>query len=451
MAFAAIGSEDLMYRAAQVGAREGRAMGFHLTYSPVVDLTTRPESPAESVRSFGSDVNLLGRLVKAYIRGYMDGGMLATAKHYPGRGNVEPWPAQPLFTMIRKSVSQMESEDLAAFKKAIEANVPLVMTEHIVVPSLTDDSAFPASVERKLATVWLRDKLGFQGILTTDDLWYEHVVNRFGPVQVGVKALQAGHDLLLKPKDASAMIRGVVEAVKAGQVSEAHVNQAVRKLLCWKARLQLPANRYVDESKVSVAVGTQEHWALAQEVADRSLTLLKNDGVLPIPSGALKNAVNINIQKLESDPSPALLSAKLKAAFPSIRDFTVRPDLDAGSYGRVIEAAQAADVVILSLFVQRDRLGDATPLRESDLSLINQIVKAKPNRVVAMSYGNPYLIRKLKAVPAFLVGYGERGWFGNQPIYFDSFIKYVRGQIKAEGRLPVNVSEEYRVGSGIGQ
>lgn len=451
MAFAAIGSEDLVYRAAQAGAREGRAMGFHLTYSPVVDLTARPKSPAESVRSFGSDVSLLGRLVKAYIRGYMDGGMLATAKHYPGRGNVEPWPAQPLFTMIKKSVPQMESEDLAAFKKAIEAGVPLVMTEHIIVPSLTDDSPFPASVERKLAKVWLREKLGFQGLLTTDDLWYEHVVNRFGPVQVGVKALQAGHDLLLKPKDASAMIRGVVDAVKAGQVSEAHVNQAVRKLLYWKARLRLPANRYVDETKVNTVVGTQEHWALAQEAADRSLTLLKNDGVWPLPAGALKNAVNINIQKLESDPSPPLLAAKLKAAFPSIRDFTLRPDLDPAGYSRVFEAAKAADLVILSLFVQRDRLGDATPLRSSDLSLVNQIVEARPNRVVAMSYGNPHLIRKLNAVPAFIVGYGERGWFGNQPIYFDSFIKWVRGEIKAEGRLPVNVSEEYRVGSGIGQ
>ena len=426
-------------------------MGIHLTYSPVVDLSTRPESPAESVRSFGSDVNLLGRLVKAYVRGYMDGGMLATAKHYPGRGNVEPWPTQPAFTMIRKSASQMESEDLAAFKKAIEAGVPLVMTEHIVVPSLTDGSDYPASVERKLASGWLRERLGFQGILTTDDLWYEHVINRFGPVQVGVKALQAGHDLLLKPRDAWAMIRGIVEAVKAGQVSEAHINQAVQKLLCWKARLRLPGNRWVDESKVNAAVGTQEHWALAQEVADRSLTLLKNNGVWPLPPGVLNSAVNINIQKLESDPSPPLLSAKLKAAFPSIRDFTLRPDLDSAVYKRVLEAARTADLVILSLFVQRDRLGDATPLRASDLSLISQILEAKPKRVIAMSYGNPHLIRKLNAVPAFVVGYGERGWFGNQPIYFDSFIRWVKGEIKAEGKLPVSVSEEYKVGSGIQQ
>jgi beta-N-acetylhexosaminidase len=449
MAFAAIRSEDLMYRAAQIGAREGRAMGIHLTYSPVVDLSTRPESPAESVRSFGSDVSLLGRLVKAYIRGYLEGGMLATAKHYPGRGNVEPWPAQPAFTTINKPTSALESEDLAAFKQAIEAGVPFVMTEHIVVPSLTDGSDLPASVERKLATGWLREKLGFQGILTTDDLWYEHVVNRFGPVQVGVRALQAGHELLLKPRDAAAMIRGVVEAVKTGQVSEAHVNQAARKLLYWKARLGLPKNRYVDESKVTTVVGTKEHWALAQQVADRSLTLLRNDGVLPLSPGSLKNVVNVSIQKLDSDQSPAVLAGQLKSAFPAIQDFTLRPDVDPAVHDRVLEAAKSADLVIVSLFVQRDRLGEAAPLRSSDLALIGRIVEARPKRVIAMSYGNPHLIRKLKRVPAFVVGYGERGWFGNQPIYFDSFIRFVKGEIKAEGRLPVKLSEEFPVGSAI--
>jgi hypothetical protein len=171
--------------------------------------------------------------------------------------------------------------------------------------------------------------------------------------------------------------------------------------------------------------------------------------VLPLPPSALKNAVNISIQKLESDPSPPMLAAKLKLAFPSLRDFTLRPDMDSAGYDRVFDAASSADLVIVSLFVQRDRLGDATPLRVSDLSLINRILKAKPKRVIAMSYGNPHLIRKLNSVPAFVVGYGERGWFGNQPIYFDSFINWVKGEIKAEGKLPVNVSTEYPVGSGI--
>ena len=97
MAFAAVGSDDLMYRATSAGAVEGRAMGIHLTYTPVVDISLRPENPAESVRSFGGDLELLGRMVTAYVRGYHDNGMLTTAKHFPGRGDIDPMPGNAPF------------------------------------------------------------------------------------------------------------------------------------------------------------------------------------------------------------------------------------------------------------------------------------------------------------------------------------------------------------------
>ena len=200
MALSAIGSEELAYQVAKTGAMEGRAMGVRLTYSPVMDISTRPGGPAESVRSFGGDVELMGRMAKAYIRGYQENGMLTTAKHFPGRGNVETWLPDPAFTTINKSAAQMEAQEFAAFKKAIDAGVTFVMTEHIIVPSMTNGSDLPASVERQLATGWLRDRLGFKGLLTTDDLWYDHVVKRFGAVQVGVKALQAGTTCYSSPK-----------------------------------------------------------------------------------------------------------------------------------------------------------------------------------------------------------------------------------------------------------
>ncbi|MFN7933943.1 MAG: glycoside hydrolase family 3 N-terminal domain-containing protein [Bryobacteraceae bacterium] len=449
MAFAAIGSEELVYRAAKAGATEGRAMGIHLTYSPVVDLSTQPENPAESVRTFGGDVNLLGKLVASYIRGYMDHGMLATAKHFPGRGSVIRYAPAPAFYTVGKDPAAIEKEDFAAFRKAIDAGVPFVMTEHVILPGMAQGSDRPASVERKLATGWLRERLGFKGILTTDDLWYDHMVDRFGPVRVGVEALLAGHDLLLKPKDPVAMIEGVIRAVRAGEVPEAHIDQAVRKLLLWKARLNLHNQRLVDESKVAGSVGTTTHSALAQEVADRSVTALKNDGVFPLPAEARSRILNLNIQKLENDPSPDALTAKLQAAFASLSSVTLRPGSDPALHASIRKQAEASSLIVLSLFVQRDKMGEATPLRESDLRLIRELCAAKPGRVIAMAYGNPHLIRKLGDVPAFLVGYGERSWFGNQPIYFDSFVRVLKGDLKPEGKLPVMVSTRYPIGSGV--
>jgi beta-N-acetylhexosaminidase len=448
MGFAAAGSEDLMYRAAAVGAVEGRAMGIHLTYTPVCDIAWDPDNPAESVRSFGGDLELLGRMVRAYVRGYHENGMLTSAKHFPGRGDVANMPQNPGWAWIDKPAGDVEAQEFRAFKSGIDAGVDFVMTEHIAVPSVTDGSQLPASVEPKLVTGWLKGKLGFQGIVTSDDLWYDHVVARFGAEEVAVKAFEAGHDVILKPKDPAATIAALSVAVRSGRIPESRVDEAARKILTLKARLGLHKNRYVDEAKVGEFVGTAAHQAIVQEVADKSLTMLKNEGVLPIAAASPK-IVNINVQKLAEDPSPGALSAKLVAAFPGTRNFSLRPDMDAAYCETVWKAVGESDLVVLSLFVSRNRMGDAAPFREGDLAFINKVIAAKPKAVVAMSYGNPQLIRKIPEVPAFLVGYGERGWFGNQAVYFDSFVKALKGELKPQGKLPVRVNEQYPIGAGI--
>ena len=449
MALSAAGSEALAAEVGTIGAIEGRAMGIHLTYSPVADVSVDPENPAESVRTFGGDMDLLGRMIGAYVRGYREHGMLTTAKHFPGRGDVDRMPGRPGFTLIAKPAADVEAQEFRAFRHAIDAGVSFVMSEHIAVPSVTEGSDLPASVEKKLATGWLRERLGFKGILTTDDLWYDQVVARFGAEEVAVKAVLAGHDVVLKPKDPFAAAKRLAEAVRSGEIEEARIDASVRKILACKAGLGLHRDRFVDESRVSALVGTPAHLAVARKVADLSLTLLRNDGVVPVPGDRLKRVVNISVQKLALDPAPAVLAGKLAAALPGTRSFALVPNLDPSAYDEVLDAATKADLVILSLFVQRDRLGDPAPLRERDLDLIRKVVRARPGAVLAMSYGNPYLVRKLEDVPAFAVGYGEGGWFGNQTVYFETFISWLKGGLTPSGRLPVRVSDRYPLGAGL--
>jgi beta-N-acetylhexosaminidase len=451
MAFAAAGSDDLMYRAAAAAAVEGRAMGIHLTYTPVCDIAWDPDNPAESVRSFGGDLDLLGRMVRAYVRGYHENGMLTSAKHFPGRGDVKNMPQNPGWAWIDKPAADVEAQEFAAFKAGIDAGVDFVMTEHIAVPSVTDGSELPASVEPKLVTGWLKGKLGFKGVVTSDDLWYDNVIGRFGAEEVAVRAFEAGHDVILKPKDPVAAIAALAAAVRSGRIPESRVDDAARKVLTLKARLGLHRARLVDEDRVGEFVGTAAHQAVVQEVADRSLTMLKNDDVMPLrtAAGAAPKVVNIAVQKFDGDPMPAALAAKMALAFPGTRSFTLRPDMDPAYYETVWKAVGESDLVVLSLFVPRNRIGDPAPLRDADTTFINKVIAARPGAVVAMSYGNPQLIRRIPGVGAFLVGYGERGWFGNQAVYFDSFIKAFKGELKPGGKLPVRVSEKYPIGSGL--
>ncbi len=448
MALSAIGSEDLAYQVGRAGAAEGRAIGIHLTYSPVVDIQTDPDNPVLGVRSFGADLGLLGRMAGAYIRGYQENGMLATAKHFPGRGEVE-LIAGTEYTINPKSADRVEAEDFPAFKKAIDAGVAYVMSEHISVPSVAGGSDLPASVEKRLATDWLKGRLGFQGILTTDDMWYEKVVKRFGAVESCVLAVEAGHDAILKPADAVATIRGLVDAVRSGRISEDRIEASVMKILAAKAKLGLHLERLVDESRVAAVVGRQEHKALLRRIADESLTLVKNDGFFPSTAERLGSIVHISIQKKEVDPAPALIDAKIKAAFPKTQTFFLGPTTSKERYEEARKAAGAADTVLVSLFHPRTAYKDNGPLKPTDRVFLDRIFAAKPQSTVAMAYGNPYLAEGVKKASAVAVGYGEGGFFGNQIVYADSLIRLLKGEIKPAGRLPVNVSAGFPIGTGV--
>jgi beta-N-acetylhexosaminidase len=448
MALSAVGSEELAYEVGKAGAEEGRAIGIHLTYSPVVDIQMNPNNPVLGVRSFGSDLDLLGRMAAAYIRGFQENGMLATAKHFPGRGEVELIDGTE-YTVNPKPADRVEAEDFLAFKKAIDAGVAYVMSEHISVPSVTEGSDLPASVEKRLATDWLKDRHGFRGILTTDDMWYEKVVKRFGAVESCILAVEAGHDAILKPADAVATIRGLVDAVKSGRISEARIDASVAKILAAKARLGLHLERLVDESRVAAVVGRQAHKALLQRVADESLTLVKNDGFFPSAPDKLGSVVHISIQRREIDPAPALVDAKIKAAFPRSQTFYLGPTTSKERREEARKAAGAADTVLVSLFHARTAYKDNGPLKPADREFVDRIIAAKPKSTVVMSYGNPYLAEGAKKAAAVAVGYGEGGFYGNQVVYADSLIRLLKGEIKPFGKLPVNVSADFPVGTGV--
>jgi beta-N-acetylhexosaminidase len=262
-------------------------------------------------------------------------------------------------------------------------------------------------------------------------------------------AVEAGHDAVLKPADVKAVIKGLTEAVRSGRISESRIDRSVRKILYWKARLNLHRNRFIELSRIPSAVGTQEHLTLAREIADKSLTLLKNDGFFPSDTEKIGSVVNISIQKKYDDDAPAKAAAKLENAFSSVQSFYIRPHTADEVYDDAFKAAKSADTVVISLFYQRTTYKNNGPLPQRDLAFLKSIFKAKPSRTVVFSYGNPYHITRVDGAAAYVVGYGEGGFYGNQIIYADSFIKLLKGEISPQGHIPVRISKDYPLGSGI--
>jgi len=325
------------------------------------------------------------------------------------------------------------------------------MSEHIAIPSVTDGSDLPASVEKKLASDWLRDRLGFEGILTTDDMWYEKVTERFGPVRACIMAVQAGHDAVLKPADAAAVIEGLTAAIEAGEIPEERIDRSVRRILYWKARLNLHRNRFVDLEKIPSVVRCPEHLDLLNTIADSSLTLLVNRGFFPVEDARFEKIIHVSVQKKPADPNPGVVASRLDEALADGIDHFMLgvEDEDPETKSRALAAAAAADLVILSLFNQRTTYVDNGPLPQDDLDFLLQLIEKKPEATVVMSYGNPYLVESLKTAAAFAVGYGEGGFYGNQTVYADSFIRLLLNRLSPRGRLPVRVSDEFPMGAGI--
>src|SRR5205814_6357664 len=172
MAIGAAHDPDLAYRAGRVSAEEGRALGVVVDFYPIVDVNNNPRNPIINVRSFGEDVQLVSQMARAYIRGVQDGGMIATAKHFPGHGDTATDTHIGL-AVIEHPRSHLDQVELPPFQAAIDAGVGAVMTSHIALPALDSGTVpgaaqalpVPATLSRPILTGLLRDEMKFEGLI----------------------------------------------------------------------------------------------------------------------------------------------------------------------------------------------------------------------------------------------------------------------------------------------
>jgi beta-N-acetylhexosaminidase len=263
----------------RVTAEEGRAVGIHLAFAPVADVNSNPANPIINTRSFGEDPRAVALFVAAEVRGLEEHGMLATAKHFPGHGDTRTDSHLGL-AVVPADWTRLDTLELIPFRAAIQAGVTGVMSAHVALPALDGGQSRPGTVVPTILTGLLRDSLHFKGLIVTDALDMGGLVSAYGSTEAPVLALLAGADLLLQPVDPGATIDAVERAVNDGRVSQARLDQSVRKILALKQRLGLFDRRTVPLDSVPRAVGSDEHLRTALDVSERSVVLLADDGAL---------------------------------------------------------------------------------------------------------------------------------------------------------------------------
>src|SRR6266545_4009878 len=268
--------------AGAITGAELKALGINQDYAPVCDVNVNALNPVIGVRSVSSHPDLVAEIVAAQVRGLQDdGGIAATAKHFPGHGDTatDSHTGIPLITHTRE---QWETIDAPPFRAAIAAGIDSIMTAHIVVPAL-DPSGDPATLSRPILTGVLRGELGFRGVIVTDALEMAAVRQQYGDAEAVVRAIEAGADQVLLPPAPDLQFDAVLNAVRSGRISEQRINESVYRLLLNKVTHGIMTDPFVDTSKVMDVVGTTDSLAAAQAVTDKTTTLVKNDaGLLPL-------------------------------------------------------------------------------------------------------------------------------------------------------------------------
>ncbi|MFI0418019.1 glycoside hydrolase family 3 protein [Spongiactinospora sp. 9N601] len=260
------GDTSLARQAAEVTGTELRALGINLDFAPVADVNINPRNPVIGPRAYGDDPRKVSRMVAAAVRGFHDAGVASTAKHFPGHGdtNVDSHSGLPV---IKHTKSQWAKLDAPPFEAAIKAGVDAVMSAHVVMPEL-DSSGDPSTLSPKILTGLLRERLGFDGVVSTDALDMAGVRKKYGDGEVAVRAVLAGADLLLMPPDLPEAHAAVVKAVKSGRISRERLDESVRRLLTLKAaRGILESAPRADAAEAERVIGSAGHRRVAQRIA----------------------------------------------------------------------------------------------------------------------------------------------------------------------------------------
>ncbi|MFJ4617961.1 glycoside hydrolase family 3 protein [Streptomyces sp. NPDC088812] len=428
----------------RLAGRELRAMGVHQNYSPVADVNVDPANPVIGVRSFGADPEAVAALTAAEIDGYRSAGVAATAKHFPGHGDtaVDSHYGFPVITHSRQTWEEL---DAVPFRAAIAAGVDAVMTAHILHPAL-DDSGDPATLSRAVVTGLLRERLGFDGVVVTDALDMAGVRTKYGDDRVPVLALKAGVDQLLNPPDLDVAWNAVLRAVREGELGEERLEESVLRILRLKDGLGLLTDPYTDPDGVARTVGSPAHLAAADRIAERTTTLLVNEGpLLPLSPRTHPRILVVGADPASpsgtTGPPTAVLAAALSGLGFTATALSTGTDPSGAAVERAVSAAGGADAVVVGTY----NVTGTSPQRT-----LVQRLSATGRPVVAVALRNPYDVAHLPSVRAFLAAYA---W---TDVELRAAARVIAGAVRPCGALPVPVRRAddparvlYPVGHGL--
>lgn len=427
MALGAAGDVTLVERVGEAIGREMAAVGVNVNYAPVCGVNSNPQNPDIGIRSFGDDPHQVAQMATAMIRGLQRAGVAATAKHFPGLGDTDV-DSHYEVPVVAHNRERLERVEMPPFQAAVAEGAKLMMTGHVGVPALSGHPRLPATLSRAVMHDLLREEFGFAGVLISDAMEMGAISQGDHLVLDSVAAVRAGVDLLLLNSDVAVqqrLYRGLAHALDRDIISRTEFQASLARILALKIWL---AEQPQPGLEVVASAG---HRALARELAERALTLVRNaDNLLPLKLPSSTRVAVIVPQPLDLTPADSssylkhTLAAALRAHHPNVTEFIVSPRPDAGEIANIRTTVGDYDLLIIGTLCAN--------LQPEQGELVNALLTtAVPAVTVALR--TPYDLPLYPAVRTHVCTYSMQ-----VPAMY-ALAAALWGKMPFPGRLPVTI------------
>lgn len=442
MAIGAAGSEEFAYQQGMITAQESRALGVHWLFAPVVDVNNNPDNPVINIRSYGEDPQLVARMGSAFIRGARAGGALTTAKHFPGHGDTAT-DTHIGMAVVPSDLQRLDSVELVPFKSAIEAGADAVMTVHAAVPKVTQDPEVPATLSKEILTDLLRHRLQFDGIVITDAMEMGGIRNKYWSGLAAVRAFHAGADVIMLPTNVAAAINEIERAVEMGLIPVERIDASVTRILRVKSSLGLHRERTVSIDRLKEIIAHPENEALAQQIADRSITAVKNDDSL-LPVNPVDNPKIFSLvldSGMATDPGE-IFQSEMRKVYPSLTAEWANARVSEDQIEDILKYAKNSDLIVCATFARVASGRNIIGIPEGQQIIIEKLLKTqKP--FVWIAFGNPYVLERFPKVGTYLCT------FSYSDVSQRAAVKAISGVIPIDGKMPVSIPKHAAIGDGL--
>jgi beta-N-acetylhexosaminidase len=435
MALGAAGDPELTKRVGTAIGVEMLAAGVNLNYAPCADLNTNPANPSLGIRSFGDEPRPVAAHIAAFVTGLRSAGVLATVKHFPGKGNAQVDSHFGL-PVIAHDRARLDARELVPFRAGFDAGADLVMTGHFAIPGLTERDDLPATLSRAVLTDLLRNELGFDGAVITDAFDMGAIAQGTGQVIDAITAIRAGVDLLLLKGEAQERVeQGLGLAIRRGLIPRDRLDSAVANSRALRTRVASGI-----QPDVSV-VESAEHQALAAEVAQRAVTLVRNDGgLLPLRLEPADRIAAIMPQPINLTPADTSflvrpgLGAAIRRHHGTVDEFIVGHPPTDNEIAQIRTQAAGYDLVVVGTI--------SASLDNQQAALVNELL-ATGVPTVTVALRTPYDLVAFPAAGTYICTYGLR-----RPM-MEALADALFGMAPFGGRLPVTIADHYDVGHSV--